>query len=168
MTGPGRDEGTRFEGLPVDGTRDRGLTLVEVLVAVALIGVALVPMVSAHTYFNRVTTESRRTIIAAGLARRCLSHLKVTVEYDDLDGSTSCSKTYGDFDPPRGDFHYETHVERLVGPESASRVKVIRLKIVFPAAFGENHRTLSCTGGVAPDGSGCDRWDRVALVSPRT
>lgn len=149
------------------GPCDRGLTLVEVLVAMALIGITLVPMVSAHTYFSRVTSETHHRMIAAGLARRCLSHLKATVEYDALNGSTGCTTTRGDFNPPHDDFHYEIHVDRLVGPGPASELKVIRIKIMFPAMFGDRYRTLSCTGGVGMDGSGCDRWDRVTALSPR-
>lgn len=146
---------------------ENGLTLVEVLVSAALIGMVLVPMVFAHTYFRRITAETRRVLTADQLARRCLAHLEVTVDFDALDGSTACTPSYGNFQPPRGDFHYRTRVDHVPGTEPSGGLKKVSIKVTFPTLLGEGHRTISCAKNTALDGSGCERWDRMRLVSPR-
>ncbi len=128
---------------------------------------ALVPMVFAHTYFQRITMETRRVLTADRLARRCLAHLEVTAGFDALDGSTACTPSYGDFEPPRDDFHYRTRVDRVTGTEPSAGIKAVRIKVTFPTLLGEGYRTISCANHTAMDGSGCERWDRMSLVSPR-
>lgn len=149
------------------GRDQRGFTLVEVLVAIALIGVALVPLMYAYTYSTRLTLETRRVTTANNLARHCLAQMTATVEYTGLDNA-DCSTTDGDFDPPYEEFHYQTDAERFTaGSDPNLDLTVLRIKVIFPTLFGDNHRTLTCPGGVSEDGSGCDEWDLATVVTPR-
>lgn len=145
----------------------QGFTLVEVLVAVALIGIALAPLMYAYTYSTRLTLETQRVTLANVLARHCLAQMSATVDYTNLDNA-DCSTTAGDFDPPYGDFHYQTDVQRFTaGSDPNLDLTVLRIKVIFPTLFGDEHRTLSCPSGVGKDGSGCDQWDLATVVTPR-
>lgn len=152
---------------PVGGDGEDGLTLVEALVSVALVGMVLMPMVFAHASFRRITGETRRVLTAHQLARQCLTHLEVTAGFDRLDGNTACTPSYGDFEPPRDHFHYRTRVDRVNGPEPSAGIKVIRIKVTFPTLLGEGYRTIGCAKNTTVDGSECERWDRMSLVSTR-
>ncbi len=53
-----------------NGARARGFTLLEILVAVAILGVALVSLVGLHARNIRLLAESQQTTLAALLASR--------------------------------------------------------------------------------------------------
>lgn len=141
-----------------------GLTLIELLIVIGIMGVMLVPMVQAFTVSFNSITHSKNRQRASTLAKDCLSRMKSTVPFSDLpvsSGAVSCSGASGSNPftfPSDDDFSYETNVERVSGSGEID-VRLIQMRVKFPSPY---HGGDSCISG--PD---CNTWDISTMVSRR-
>lgn len=140
--------------------------MIELLVAMAIIGVMLVPMVNAYTFSMKSLRHSKNRQLAAMLGKDCLAKLRSTVPFSALptggssikcDGSAPGGDPYS-FPEPNADFEYETQVSDI-NTSGGPSMRLVRIRVRFPTPF---HTAGSCVSGPA-----CSAWDFTTLMAER-
>lgn len=137
--------------------KQRGFTLIELLITLAIMGVAIIPMMSSYVRTWQATVESERRTTAVMLARQRLEVLSGTREINSIgDGS-------GSFNPPFKPYNYTVKAEDLSGPDPDVEAKLLKIKVDFKSIYG-GRRTISCARNAT-----CPQWDyakTITAVSP--
>lgn len=107
--------------------KDGGFTLLEVMIAVAIIALSFVSLLGSQSQSISIAGLSRFTTTAALLARQRLAELGTTSFADVESGE-------GDFKDDFADFHWQTEVTELTEdetgiPDSGELIKQIDLRI---------------------------------------
>ncbi|WP_339138522.1 MAG: type II secretion system protein [Candidatus Electrothrix sp. GW3-4] len=100
-----------------------GFTLLEVMVAVAIIGMTFVSLLGSQSQSISIADISRSETTAAMLAREKLSDLQL-IGFDELDNST------GQFDDPFADYFWQAKVSALSEDETGITDTEDMLKLV--------------------------------------
>jgi len=111
--------------------RNRGFTLLEVLIAVAILGTTLVAVLQLHA--STVDMASRAQELATG-ARLAKSQMVDTLK----DGTPSPGEQEGDFEPPDPPYHWTTRVEET--PYSTDKAKVYEVSVEVSWGDAPNER----------------------------
>ena len=85
---------------------EKGFTLLEVMVAVAIIAIAFVSLLGSQSQSISIATISRFETTASMLARMKLAEI-------EIEGFEELSGTQGDFEDDFSDFHWQTEVSEL-------------------------------------------------------
>lgn len=83
---------------------DRGFTFIEILVAVAILGISLVTLVGLEIKTIRLQQIANRTTVAALLAQKTLTD---KIREISEEASPSLYFDEGDFEEEYGDYHWE-------------------------------------------------------------
>ena len=97
--------------------RRRGFTLLEVMIAVAFVGVALVAVIQTQGQGIRLSDEARLTMRSLLLTRMVLAQAQAQSDLET--GSED-----GDFDEPYDHLHWERRVEPMTGFPGLYNIKV--------------------------------------------
>ena len=90
---------------------ETGFTLLEVMVAVAIIAIAFVSLLGSQSQSISIATISRFETTASMLARKKLAEIEIG-GFDELSGAQ------GDFENDFTDFHWQTEVSELTEDET--------------------------------------------------
>lgn len=101
--------------------RRRGLTLLEVLIALSVLGVFLLPVILALTQALTTSTQSTTVVAATSIARQTVERLK-SVGYDNVQSSPE--PTPADLKPGDGYFEVTTSVALAAGVNSVKEIVV--------------------------------------------
>ncbi len=96
---------------------DKGFTLLEVMVALAIIATALITLLGSHLMSLNLAYKHKQQTLAAMLARQRMEE-NLTIPFDSL------SSDFGDFAPARPEIQWETEVEEAE-MENLKKVKII-------------------------------------------
>lgn len=119
---------------------ERGLTMVEVLVAVVILSVCLIPLLEAITAGSRTVHHSRRVLTALNLAKGKIEELKAS-GWEGLDGVV-CGRRR--FDPPYAEYEYEIAI--MEDRNFPRRVKVCTVTVYY--RVGKMEKQIGITGVV--------------------
>jgi len=135
---------------------ESGFTLIELLVAIAIMGVALVPMLGAYTRSMMVSLEANRKAKAMMLGNWKLEQVRSITDYSALSGEskTGCSLPAG-----YEDYACEYTVAAVPGGTDFE-AKKIELWVYFSSSVYGRERTISCT-----DSSACEQPDLMTYIS---
>lgn len=138
-----------------------GFTLIEAILAMAIVSLALLPMVEAYTLMFRTSLDASKRNTATILAQECIQTLTDQVPYQDLDGSTACVPTepYGQFGDPYSEYSYQTNVNTISTGDSQIDVSEIQLRVEYPSLTGGSTKCIT-----SPD---CSDWDLVVFRTCR-
>ncbi|MFB6345506.1 MAG: prepilin-type N-terminal cleavage/methylation domain-containing protein [bacterium] len=148
---------------------DDGFTLVEVLIALAVMGIIMMPVANLVSQSLKTIRSSKSRKTAAKLAQECLGLIRSTVQYGSLptggesiscDGSSTGSEPYS-FDAPYGKYDYVTSVKKVENNGGKLPLKMVRIRVLFPATFHEGKRCISTTD------CGSSDWDYNTLIAER-
>jgi prepilin-type N-terminal cleavage/methylation domain-containing protein len=109
-----------------------GFTLIEILVALALLGVTAVVLLNAHYGAMRLFTDTRDEVLMQGFMERALGQAEVEV----LTGSLTGTGTFGDRYP---DYSY-SYTAQLMGS-----TETVPLYTVTVSVTGPENETKSMT-----------------------
>lgn len=145
-----------------------GFSLIELLIAMAVIGVLLIPLTSTFTFSLESIRHSKNRQRATMLAKDCLSRLRSTVEFSNLPsagGSIQCDGATGgsppfEFADPNDDIDYWTSVS-TAGNTGGVLIKEVNIRVRFSSPF---HGSGACITNVDCSGTA---WDFTTLVSQR-
>jgi general secretion pathway protein I len=112
-------EQSRYPGAELEA----GFTLLEVMVAVAIIAIAFVSLLSSQSQSISVATLSRFETTASMLAGQKLALLQVA-RFEEV------TSAEGDFEEEFSDFHWQTEVAELSADESGISGSGEMLKVV--------------------------------------
>ncbi len=98
-----RSWGARRSSRAGSARSDRGFTLLELLVALAILGSTFAVLLSAHTAAARRASEARHTFTATALAREIMSRTEV-------EGLPAFGKDNGDFGEGYPGYRWEREV----------------------------------------------------------
>lgn len=134
----------------------RGLTLLEVLIALVIISTALVGLVTLENQDLRAITSSRRTTLAAMLARNMMAQIEVAGFPEDL------GEEEGDFQEQEEDenlrasyagFRWKKSIEAVqFGGRRLDNVRRVRITILWEE--GKTGRQLDVVTYLARRGEG--------------
>jgi prepilin-type N-terminal cleavage/methylation domain-containing protein len=135
---------------------ESGFSLIELLVAITIMGVALVPMLGAYTRSMMVSLEATRKSKAMMLGNWKLGQIRSVNAYSALSSKsrTECSLPAG-----YGDYACEYTVEAVPGTAEFA-AKKIELRVHFSSSVYGGERTISCN-----DSSSCDQPDLMTYIS---
>ncbi len=130
----------------VSNSNIRGFTLVELLVAIVILGVAIVPMVDAYVQSWTASIEADRKTRAIMLARWKIERVRSNTSYDALSGidRSSCSLPTGYWESDGGEYGCEVNVTTVPGSDTFE-AKKIGVKVFFSSVVYKNERTITCT-----------------------
>lgn len=132
---------------------ETGFTLIEIIAAVAIVGVALVPMLQSYVISWEASIQADRTATALMLGRWKTGQIKVESGYSN---ASSVSGNFGaDWqDELYEDYEYRVEVEEFSGslPEFAG--KRVSIWIQYSDMVTGNERTIHCV-----DAADCERPD---------
>ncbi|MFB6344605.1 MAG: prepilin-type N-terminal cleavage/methylation domain-containing protein [bacterium] len=147
------------------GHKQAAFSLIELMVAMAMMGALLIPMVVAYSQSLKSIRFSRHRQTATMLGKDCLSRLRSTVSFADLPvgSSVSCSgDTTGEdvytFNHPYTDYKYETQVEEVTN-SGGQVLKRINLKVKFNTPYDSSRQCIS--------GADCNDWDFTTFRAKR-
>ena len=100
-----------------------GFTLLEIMVAVAIIAISFVSLLGSQSQSISIATISRFEITASMLARQKLAEMH-TADFEEL------STDEGDFEDDFDDFHWQTEVSELTEDETGITGAGEMLKVV--------------------------------------
>jgi len=109
---------------------DSGFTLLEVMVAVAIIGIALVTLIGSQSQSISIATISRFETTASLLARKKMTELALA-GFDDL------HSTDGDFGEEFPEFHWKVEVRELGEDDTGIKDVDELLKVVDLVVFSD-------------------------------
>ncbi len=112
------------------GSSRAGFTLLEVMVSVAIIGIALVTLIGSQSQSISIATISRFETTASFLARWKLTELALA-GFDDL------HSTEGDFDEEFAQFHWKVEVRDLGEEDTGIKGVDELLKVVDLVIFSD-------------------------------
>ena len=107
----------------VGAAGDSGFTLLEVMVAVAIIAISFVSLLGSQSQSISIATISRFETAASMLARKKLAEIGSS-SVEDLSGSA------GDFEDDFSDFHWQTEISDLTVDETGITGAEDMLKVV--------------------------------------
>jgi prepilin-type N-terminal cleavage/methylation domain-containing protein len=111
---------------------EKGLTLVEVLVAAVILGIIAVGLLTAFDVNKRLAAGARQKVKAVNLAQGKLEELRA-VPYDNLIGVTEW--TYFDLsDPAVAGFTYQIAVNE--GSVAGAVYKAVTVTVCYPVGAG--------------------------------
>lgn len=144
--GPGMDQET-------------GFTLIELLITIAIVGVAIVPIVIAYMSTWQATIEAKRRNQAVMLVRQKISSLEGTTPYNNISGTLTNS-----FNEPYKQFNYKIDVVNLGGASNSTyEAKILKARVTFPSSYGPR-RSVNCQ-----ELSECnldENWDLSRIITP--
>lgn len=144
-----------------------GYSLLEILVAIAILGVFLIPLTTVFSQSLRYVRGMKKRDKATRLMTSCLSQLRSVADYSsDLstgspvkcDGNGWGGGTYETFPSPDDDFEYRTSVE-LVAEDSGRNIKKVSIRVRYSSPLLKETRCLSSVN--------CNDWDASTFVSQR-
>jgi len=122
---------TFYERKPGGAAGDAGFTLLEVLIAVAILGTTMVAVLQLHA--STVDMASRAQQLATG-ARLAKSRMVDTLK----DGTPAPGEQEGDFEPPDPAYHWTTRVSET--PYSTDKAKVYEVSVEVSWGDAPNER----------------------------
>ena len=102
---------------------EAGFTLLEIMVAVAIIAISFVSLLGSQSQSISIAAISRFEITASMLARQKLAEIQL-VDFEEL------SSTEGDFEDDFVDFYWQTEVSELTEDETGISGSGEMLKVV--------------------------------------
>ena len=102
---------------------EAGFTLLEIMVAVAIIAISFVSLLGSQSQSISIAAISRFEITASMLARQKLTEIQ-TADFEEL------STAEGDFEDYFADFHWQTEVSELTEDETGITGAGEMLKVV--------------------------------------
>jgi general secretion pathway protein I len=102
---------------------EAGFTLLEIMVAVAIIAISFVSLLGSQSQSISIATISRFEITASMLARQKLAEIQ-TADFEELTAAE------GDFEDNFADFHWQTEVSDLTEDETGITGADEMLKVV--------------------------------------
>lgn len=102
---------------------EAGFTLLEIMVAVAIIAISFVSLLGSQSQSISIATISRFEITASMLAGQKLAEIQ-TADFEEL------SAAEGDFEDDFADFHWQTEVSELTEDETGITGAGEMLKVV--------------------------------------
>jgi prepilin-type N-terminal cleavage/methylation domain-containing protein len=133
-------------------TTESGLTLVEILVALTLLGVVLLPVVSGLSQALVTTSDSTITTTATSIARDKVEQLKADIRRPGYDFNSLVSKPRepADYRPGDGFFEVEQIVE-ITRPDDAAHSGLKKVDIIVYRT-GSNKPVVALTTYLMPYG----------------
>lgn len=142
---------------------EAGFSLLELLIAMALMGVLLIPLVTIFTNSLRSTRSTMQRKKANQLMGSCLASLRSVAKFSELDdgSSTSCDADSASgnpysFESPHSDFEYFTEVDQQADT-SGRNIKVVNIRVRYESPLHGDRRCIT-----DPD---CSDWDASTVVS---
>lgn len=134
-----------------------GFSLIELLVATAILGVAVAPLVSGIVQSWRVSLEATRQTRAIMLSQWKLEQQLAEVDFANLQDRSISNCQFESYVPTSdGNFECEVDVEDLPQGTNNFETKEISVTIHFDSVLTSNRRTIQCS-----DVNNCNRPDRV-------
>lgn len=139
-----------------------GFTLIQVLVAVAITGVALVPMISSYVYSLTVTIDADRRGIAIMLGRWKLSQIRSQLDYSSISSQSknTCSLPRKFSESGNGIFQCELNVSNVTGSHSNFELKKVGICIFYPSISRGKQKSIRSSNS-----SSCSNPDFVTYVT---
>lgn len=156
-------------GMPGDHGR-QGFSLVEFVVAVAIVGIGVVPLLSAYYFSWKSTREAERKSQAVMLGRWKMERLRSTQGYalqnnqDRISNGGNCFQFLPEqfrntnASLEKGEFECSVRVRTLSSPPR----RLVELRVFYVSPFG-GERTISCR-----EPASCDRVDFVSYFTPKS
>jgi len=129
-----------FSDCPREGSGSlaAGFTLLEVMIAVALIAIALVTLIGAQAQSVSIATGSRFDAMASLLAQGKLTELSL-LDFEQLTGGT------GNFGEEHSHFSWKVEVSELAEDETGIKGTTGQLKVVDVTVMVDEDQTRTCT-----------------------
>lgn len=146
-----------------------GFALVEMLIVIAVMGIILMPVATAFTQSLRAIRASKSRQTAAMLGQQCLELMRSTVKYNILpedgrsircDGSDIGGGPYS-FGEPHETYDYTTSVKQVENTGGDLPLKMIRIRVIYPAVFHDGTRCISTVD------CGSSDWDYTSFLAKR-
>lgn len=116
-----------------EGKKEAGFSLLEVMLAVLLLGIVLAPMMNLFTISGRISASSWSEVIALNLAQAKLEEMKDT----SFDGVVEQSGAF----PDNPDYNYTISV--TLDGDDPSFLKIVTVTVNYGEAGGPNSVTLT-------------------------
>lgn len=144
---------------------DGGFSLIEFLAAVALIGIAILPILGAFTFSWQSSVSSFRRSKAVMLGRWKIEQLRTTETYSEIDDVSrkNCKlpSPYWSNADPAGEYECEITVHPISHDHDRYSAKQVNIKIIF-ATNQEKERTLNCS-----DMNKCSQPDFSTMIAKK-
>lgn len=147
--------------------RDDGFSMVELLIAMVLLGIFLIPLTTVFSQSIRYVRAAKKRDVATRLMTSCLSEVRSVADYSSeltpgnavqCNGNSWSGGTFQSFDAPYSRIEYQTLV-RQVANDSGRNVKKIHIKVRYKSPISGDRRCLR--------DANCGRWDSSTFVSKR-
>ncbi len=136
-----------------------GFTLIEIIAAIAIVGVALVPMLQAYVISWEAAIQADRTATALMLGRWKLGQVQVEQGY--LNAASTSGNFGADWrDEDYEDYYYRIEVEEFSGAHPEFSGKRVLVWIEYYDIVTGRDRTIHCS-----DAAECDRPDLFFLLT---
>lgn len=97
--------------------KERGFTLLEVMIALAILGFAISAIVSFHERGTIMTARARDMTVATALARTKMEEVKIEIEKKSTEGSLpDPGISDGRFDAPNDRFRWSSEIKKVEIP----------------------------------------------------
>jgi len=116
----------------------RGFTLIEIAIALLILGVGFVGILSLFPVGFEATSRANNLTVATMLAQGILESAKLA-GYDNVDGMATAKKT---FDAPYDSFEYSLQV---TGNVDGYALKQVDVEVYWPAGTANQKSTLLTT-----------------------
>lgn len=153
---------------PLSLSSEAGVTLIELLVTIVILGVIMAPMVEGYVFAWQTSLDAQRRSKAVMLANWKIEELRTTKGYSGLSDVDSISRTDCTLPDPygstSGDVKYECSVtvEAVDGLDPNFAAEKVSLKIYYPSIIkGGETRTVNC----GTDDGSCTASDYATYVS---
>lgn len=136
--------------------KKRGFSLIELMVTVAIIGIAIVPIMMSYVRTWQTTIAAKRLTIATMLARKEIEKLQATTSF----GNMSTGNTTGNFTGAHDDYSWKRKISKLNGSSNSYNAKKIQIRVNYNSILTGSKRSVTCSKV-----SACDSWDYSKVVT---